>query len=304
MQNKPYYTLNEYYQSIFGEKVYKIALNANLTCPNRDGTLDTKGCIFCSSGGSGDFASDSNLSIYHQIEEGKKLISKKTKGSKYIAYFQAFSNTYGDYDYLKEIYYEAVNHPDIIGISIATRPDCLDPSIIKLLSEINQRTKLWIELGLQTIHETSASWMRRCYKLNIFDDAVEQLSAYHIDCIIHLILGLPGETHSDVLQTVDYVISKPIQGIKLQLLHILDETDLAKQYKEESFKILTLDEYADLIVDCIERIPKDIVIHRITGDGPKKLLIAPLWSSNKKLVLNTIIRRFKERDTFQGKKSC
>lgn len=304
MQNKPYYALSEYYQLLFGEKVYKIALDANLTCPNRDGTLDTRGCIFCSSGGSGDFASASNLSIYDQIEEGKKLISKKTKGSKYIAYFQAFSNTYGDYDYLKKVYYEALNHPDIVGLAIATRPDCLDESILKLLSEMNQTKKLWVELGLQTIHEKTATWIRRGYKLDTFDNAVKQLNAYNIDIVVHLILGLPGETRSDILQTVDYVSSKPIQGIKLQLLHVLMDTDLAIQYEKTQFDILTLDQYADLVVDCIERIPKHIVIHRMTGDGPKYLLIAPIWSGNKKLVLNTIMDRFKSRDTYQGKKSC
>lgn len=304
LKEKPYYSLTEYYQSLFGEKVYKIALDANLTCPNRDGTLDTRGCIFCSSGGSGDFTFASSLSIYDQIEKGKYFISKKAKGSKYIAYFQAFTNTYGNINYLKKIYYEALNHPDIVGIAIATRPDCLNDSILSLIGEINHVKKVWIELGLQTIHEKTAKWMRRGYDLKCFDHAVEHLNAYNIDIVIHLILGLPNESKSDLLKTINYITSKPIQGIKLQLLHVLEGTDLATLYKQKQLETLTLEQYADLVVTCIEHIPPHIVIHRITGDGPKHLLLAPTWSSNKKVALNTIHKLFRDKNTYQGKRSC
>ncbi|PKM50936.1 MAG: TIGR01212 family radical SAM protein [Firmicutes bacterium HGW-Firmicutes-7] len=299
--DKPYYALGYYYKELYGQKVYKIALNANLSCPNRDGKLDTRGCLFCSEGGSGDFASDKNLSITHQIEQGKELIRKKSKGAKFIAYFQAFTNTYGDLDYLREIYEEAILHPDIVGISIATRPDCLDDDILTLLHEVNKKKKVWIELGLQSIHENTAKLIRRGYSLDCFDLAVKNLSQYSIDIVVHLIIGLPGETYEDLLNTIDYVVSKPIHGIKLQLLHILKGTDLANYYHDCSMTPLSLQAYADLIVDCIERIPQNIVIHRITGDGPKDLLLAPLWSANKKLVLNTIMKRFKDRSSYQGK---
>lgn len=302
LNDKPYYSLSKYYKELFGEKVYKIALNANLTCPNRDGKIDTRGCIFCSQEGSGDFSSNKYLSISDQIEQGKKLLSKKVKAdTKYIAYFQAFTNTYGKLDYLRKIYTEAVSHPDIIGISIATRPDCLDNDILCLLYEISKEKKLWVELGLQSIHEETANFIRRGYPLTCFDKAIEKLNYYSIDIIVHLIIGLPNETRSDILKTIDYVVSKKIQGVKLQLLHILKGTDLSILYQQDKFKTLTLDEYADLIVDCIERMPNSIVIHRITGDGPKNLLLAPMWSQNKKLVLNTIHNRFKTRSSYQGK---
>jgi hypothetical protein len=299
--DKPYYALNQYYRELYGEKVYKLALNANLSCPNRDGKIDTRGCLFCSEGGSGDFASDKALSITHQIEQGKELIAKKNKGSKYIAYFQAFTNTYGDLDYLRKIYEEAINHPDIVGISIATRPDCLDGDILNLLHDISKQKKLWVELGLQTMHPRTAELIRRGYLLECFEEAVEQLNRYSIDVVVHLIIGLPKESCEDILETVQYVVSKPIQGIKLQLLHILKGTDLAQLYYDHCITPLSLEEYAGLIVDCIERIPKNIVIHRITGDGPRQLLLAPMWSTNKKLVLNTITTFFKDRSSYQGK---
>lgn len=297
----PYFTLNQYFKDLYGEKVYKIALNANLTCPNRDGKIGTRGCLFCSEGGSGDFSASKELDIFSQIEAGKLLLSGKKIGNKFIAYFQAFTNTYGDIKYLRNIYLKACEHPDIVGISIATRPDCLDEEILDLLSEINSKKKLWIELGLQTIHEDTAKLIRRGYPLSCFDEAVEKLNKLNIDIIVHLILGLPYETKSQIYESVDYVASKNIQGIKLQLLHVLKGTDLEKLYNEQGFDILSLPEYTDLVIDCIEKIPPHIVIHRITGDGPKKLLIEPLWSSNKKLVLNTILKRFKERASFQGK---
>jgi radical SAM protein (TIGR01212 family) len=306
---KPYYSLDYYLKQTYGKKLYKLSLNAGLTCPNRDGTLGTRGCIFCSEGGSGDFSSSSALSITEQIEEAKKKVDPKLKPSKditgfipstsnYIAYFQAFTNTYGDLTYLNKIYTEAINHPDIAILSIATRPDCLNEDILNLLAALNERKPVWIELGLQSCHEKTAKFIRRGYSLPVFEEAVYNLRKRHLTTIVHLILGLPGENASDIIESVSYVASLPIQGVKLQLLHILKNTDLAK-YNPSVF---TMEEYADLIIRCIENLPKDIVIHRITGDGPKNLLVAPLWSSNKKAVLNLIHKEFKNRKTWQGKK--
>ncbi|WP_273324350.1 TIGR01212 family radical SAM protein [Vallitalea guaymasensis] len=301
--DKPYYSLNYYLRELYGEKIYKIAIDGGFTCPNRDGKIDTKGCIFCSEGGSGDFASSASLSIYDQIEQGKKRLSSKKTGNKYIAYFQAYTNTYAPIDRLKALFRKAISHPDIIGLSVATRPDCLDNEVIKLLATINKTKKVWVELGLQSIHTSSASFIRRGYELDCFDSAVTRLTEAGLDVVVHLILGLPNETKEDVLQSVKYICDKNISGIKLQLLHVLKNTDLADYYYEQGFKILSMDEYIDLLISCIEIIPPEIVIHRITGDGPKNLLIEPLWSGNKKVVLNTILKEFKNRNTWQGKKT-
>ncbi|WP_244971293.1 TIGR01212 family radical SAM protein [Vallitalea guaymasensis] len=301
--DKPYYSLNYYLRELYGEKIYKIAIDGGFTCPNRDGKIGTKGCIFCSEGGSGDFASSASLSIYDQIEQGKKRLSSKKTGNKYIAYFQAYTNTYAPINRLKALFREAISHPDIIGLSVATRPDCLDNEVIKLLATINKTKKVWVELGLQSIHTSSASFIRRGYELDCFDSAVTRLTEAGLDVVVHLILGLPNETKEDVLQSVKYICDKNISGIKLQLLHVLKNTDLADYYYEQGFKILSMDEYIDLLISCIEIIPPEIVIHRITGDGPKNLLIEPLWSGNKKVVLNTILKEFKNRNTWQGKKT-
>lgn len=298
---KHYYSLNDYCIRVFGEKLYKIALNGGMSCPNRDGKLDTRGCIFCSSGGSGDFAADCRLSITEQIEEGKNLLAGKYKGSRYIAYFQAYTNTYAPVDYLKTIFTEAVNHPDIACISIATRPDCLSDEVIELLFELNRIKPVWVELGLQTIHEATASYIRRGYPLSVFDDAVKRLSAKNIDIIVHMIIGLPGESHDDMLRTAAYIAALPVKGIKLQLLHVLKNTDIAADYVNNLFSVLTLDEYIDILCDIIEILPPDMVIHRITGDGPKKLLIAPLWSADKHRVLNTINKTLEKRHVLQGR---
>lgn len=300
--DKPYYSLNYYLRELYGEKIYKIAIDGGFTCPNRDGKIDTRGCIFCSQGGSGDFASSASLSIYDQIEEGKKKLSSKKTGNKYIAYFQAYTNTYAPINRLKALFTEAISHPDIIGLSVATRPDCLDNEVIKLLATINETKKVWVELGLQTIHASSSSLIRRGYDIECFDSALEKLTQAGIDVVVHLILGLPNETKEHVLQSVKYICDKNIHGIKLQLLHVLKNTDLADYYYKNHFKILSMDEYINLLISCIEIIPPDKVIHRITGDGPKNLLIEPLWSGNKRVVLNTILKEFRERDTWQGKK--
>lgn len=283
-----YYSFNQYLRDKFGCKVYKISINGGFSCPNRDGTIDTRGCIFCSAGGSGDFAESPSLSITQQIENGKKRVEKKIKSGKYIAYFQAFTNTYGPIDVLREKYFEAVNHPDIVMLSIATRPDCLSSEVLNLLNEINKIKPVMVELGLQTIHEKTAKYIRRGYSLNVYDEAVRNLKNIGINIVVHLIIGLPFESKEDILESVKYVCDSGIDGIKLQLLHILKGTDLEKDYQNGLFSALSMEEYLDIIKSCVEIIPKNIVIHRLTGDGAKKDLIAPLWSADKKKVLNAI----------------
>lgn len=283
-----YYSFNQYLRDKFGCKVYKISINGGFSCPNRDGTIDTRGCIFCSAGGSGDFAESPSLSITQQIENGKKRVEKKIKSGKYIAYFQAFTNTYGPIDVLREKYFEAVNHPDIVMLSIATRPDCLSSEVLNLLNEINKIKPVMVELGLQTIHEKTAKYIRRGYSLNVYDEAVRNLKNIGINIVVHLIIGLPFESKEDILESVKYVCDSGIDGIKLQLLHILKGTDLEKDYQNGLFSALSMEEYLDIIKSCVEIIPKNIVIHRLTGDGAKMDLIAPLWSADKKKVLNAI----------------
>lgn len=285
-----YYSFNRYLRERFGCKVYKISINGGFTCPNRDGTLGTRGCIFCSAGGSGDFAESPELSITQQIEKGKERVKNKIKSGKYIAYFQAFTNTYAPVEALRKKFTEAINHPDIVMLSVATRPDCLPEEVIELLKELNDIKPVCVELGLQTIHEKSAEYIRRGYKLECYDNAVKRLKAAGLEVVCHIILGLPGETKSDMLESVDYACKSGIDGIKLQLLHVLKGTDLAKDYENGKFKVLTMDEYLDILKSCLDIIPKNIVIHRLTGDGAKKDLIAPLWSADKKRVLNAVSR--------------
>ena len=298
---KRYYSLDYYLKETFGEKLYKLSLNGGMTCPNRDGKLDTRGCIFCSRGGSGDFASSATLSITEQIEAGKLQVASKYKGSSYIAYFQAYTNTYAPVSYLRKIFTEAIEHPDVRILSIATRPDCLDEEIVTLLSELNQLKPVWVELGLQTIHDKTASFIRRGYPLSTFEDAVNALRNAGITVIVHTILGLPGETQEMILDTVKYLNTQDIQGIKLQLLHVLKNTDLADYYRQNPFWIPDMEEYFSLLSKCINHLRSDIVIHRLTGDGPKSILIAPLWSGNKRLVLNQMQSYFKQHDVWQGK---
>lgn len=283
-----YYSLNNYLKDTFGKKVYKVSLNAGFTCPNRDGKIDTRGCIFCSKGGSGDFAESAELPITEQIEQGKKRLEKKIKDGKYIAYFQAFTNTYAPVDVLREKFFEAIEHKDIVALSIATRPDCLSGEVLALLNELNEIKPVFVELGLQTIHEKSAEYIRRGYTLDVYDEAVTNLRKIGINIVVHIILGLPYETKQDMLETVDYVCRSKINGIKLQLLHVIKNTDLEKDYKNGKFETLDFEQYLDIIKACVDIIPDNIVIHRLTGDGAKKDLIAPLWSADKKKVLNAI----------------
>lgn len=289
-----YTTLNNYLKERFGEKVYKIALNGGFTCPNRDGKIGTRGCIFCSKGGSGDFAESPDLTITEQIENGKKRLEKKIKNGKYIAYFQAFTNTYAPVEKLRAIYTEAIIHPDIVALSIGTRPDCLGDDVLALLDELNKIKPIFVELGLQTINEDTAKYIRRGYTLEVYDKAVTDLHKIDINVVTHIILGLPGESKNDMLKSVEYAC-KVTDGIKLQLLHILKGTDLAKDYEQGKFEVLTLEQYTEIIKECVQIIPENVVIHRLTGDGAKKDLIAPLWSADKKTVLNTINRALKDK---------
>ena len=288
-----YTTLNNYLKERFGEKVYKIALNGGFTCPNRDGSIDTRGCIFCSKGGSGDFAESPDLTITEQIENGKKRLKKKIKNGKYIAYFQAFTNTYAPFERLRAIYEKAINHPDIVALSIGTRPDCLGDDVLALLYELNKIKPIFVELGLQTINENTAKYIRRGYTLEVYDKAVADLHKIGINVVTHIILGLPNESKEDMLKSVEYACTVT-DGIKLQLLHILKGTDLAKDYEQGKFEVLTLEQYTEIIKECVQIIPENVVIHRLTGDGAKKDLIAPLWSADKKTVLNTINRALKD----------
>lgn len=303
--NKPYYSLDAYCKNTYGEKLYKIALNAGLSCPNRDGTLDTRGCIFCSAGGSGDFAVNSiSSAIDEQLAVGKRLFHGKQVGNRYIAYFQAYTNTYGPISYLRDIYVKALSSDMVSGISIATRPDCLTDDVLTLLVDIRRKFPdkfVWIELGLQTIHEKTARFIRRGYDLSCFDTAVSALHDIRIPVIVHVIIGLPGETETEILQTIDYLNHLPIWGVKLQLLHILEGTDLAALYHEGAVSVLSKERYIDILIHCLERLSPKIVIHRLTGDGPKKLLPAPLWSLNKRDVLNSLHHEMKVRNTFQGR---
>lgn len=283
-------TLNAYLRDRFGCKVYKISLNGGFTCPNRDGKIDTRGCIFCSEGGSGEFASDPKDSVTKQIEDAKKRVAKKIKDGKYIAYFQAYTGTYAPVERLRALYTEALNHSDVVALSIATRPDCLNPEVLQLLDEMNKIKPVWVELGLQSIHEKTAAYIRRGYALDVYDKAVEELRKRNIEVIVHVILGLPGEKREEMLQTVKYVCDSGATGIKLQLLHILKGTDLAKEYEAGNLQVLSEDAYIDILKECVKLIPEDVVIHRFTGDGDKNLLLAPLWSANKKHVLNRINR--------------
>lgn len=296
-----YYSLNNYFKNTFGQKIYKLSLSANVTCPNRDGTIDTRGCIFCSDGGSGEFATSGN-DITNQIERSKQYVKTKIKDGKYIAYFQSFTNTYAPIEYLKSIFTQAIYHKDIVGLSIGTRPDCLGDDVINLLNELNKIKPVFVELGFQTSNEDTAKYIRRGYNNDCYIKAVKDLKNIGINVVTHLIIGLPFETRYDILHSVDFVSKQQTDGIKLHLLHVLKNTDLAKEYENGVFKTLEMNEYIDLICDCILILPQNIVIHRLTGDGAKNLLISPTWSADKKRVLNRMNKTFTDRNIIQGSK--
>lgn len=296
-----YYSLNRYLRETFGEKVYKLALDGGMTCPNRDGTLGSRGCIFCSAGGSGDFAEKPCGSVAEQIQAAKARIQAKTDAGKFIAYFQSYTNTYAPVEYLERIFTEAISEPSVAALSIGTRPDCLGEDVVALLARLNKIKPVWVELGLQTIHKKTARYIRRGYPLATYEDALGRLKAAGLTVIVHVILGLPGETKADMLATIDYLSHehRP-DGIKLQLLHVLEGTDLAIDYRAGAFQTMEMAEYLDVLFACIRRLPPDMVIHRLTGDGPKRILIAPLWTGDKKRVLNTLRREMEIRNIKQG----
>lgn len=297
--NRYYYSLNEYYKQKYGKKVYRLAISGGMTCPNRDGTIGERGCIFCSAGGSGEFASSAGLSVGEQLEEAKRRVSAKTRDNLYIAYFQPFTNTYAPFEKLRALYEAAIVPDDIVGLSIGTRPDCLPPEVIELLREINRKKPVTVELGLQTIHESTAAYIRRSYPLSVYDEAVKALHQAGIEVVTHVILGLPGETEEMMLETAAYV-GRVTDGVKLQLLHVLEGTDLAADYLSGRFRTLTLEEYARILCRCIRILPEKVVIYRLTGDGDKKLLIAPQWSADKKCVLNYINKILADNQIQQG----
>ena len=283
-------TVNEYCRRTFGEKLYKLSLNGGMTCPNRDGTCGDRGCIFCSAGGSGDFTPDASLPVSRQIEEAKVRVAGKFGGGRYIAYFQAYTNTYAPVEKLRELFTEVIERPDIAVLSVATRPDCLEDGVADLLKELNGVKPVWVELGLQTVKPETVEYIRRGYATEVYDEAVERLNACGIHTVTHVILGLPGETRGDMLETVRHAVGCGTRGIKLQLLHVLEGTDLAEDYRAGKFRTLTPEEYVSILKDCVALLPEDTVVHRLTGDGPKKILIAPLWSGDKKRVINLINR--------------
>lgn len=283
-----YKSLNESLKERFGCKVYKIALSSGCTCPNRDGTIGVGGCIFCSENGSGDFAQNAELPVKEQIKLAKAKIATKNKGGKYIAYFQSFTNTYGEVEALEPKFVQALEDEEVVALSIATRPDCLPEDILDMLTRLNRRKPVWVELGLQSIHEETAKYIRRGYELPVYDKAVHRLHERNIEVITHVIIGLPGETKEDILKTVQYVVDSKVEGIKLQLLHVMEGTDLATDYRRGLFKTLEQEEYIDILKSCIALLPPDMVVHRLTGDGDKRTLLAPLWSADKKRVLNAI----------------
>lgn len=297
---KRYYSLNSFLRNKFGEKVFKISIDGGFTCPNRDGKISKGGCIFCSSRGSGDYAGDRLMSITDQFNNVKDVMAKKWKSGKYIAYFQAYTNTYAPIDELRRKYEEAINQDGVVGIAIATRPDCLSEEILELLKELNTKIYTWVELGLQTSNESTAKIINRGYDLKTFEEGVSSLRGIGIDVVVHTIFGLPEETKEDMLGTVEYLSKLDIQGIKFHLLHLMKDTKLVNLYEEGKLKFLSKDEYVELICKAIAMLPKQIVIHRLTGDSPRKLLIGPMWSLKKWEVLNQIDRYMEDNDYYQG----
>lgn len=298
---KRYHSLNYFLREKFGEKVFKISLDGGFSCPNRDGKISKGGCVFCSERGSGDYAGDRQLSISDQFDDIKEMMSKKWKSGKYIAYFQAYTNTYAPVDELRRKYEEALNKEGVVAIAIATRPDCLGDDVLDLLDEINKKVYLWIELGLQTSNDETAKRINRGYKLEVFEEAMKKLKERNIDVVVHDILGLPGETKEDMLNTVNYIAHSGAKGIKLHLLHLMKDTPMVSLYEKGKIEFLSEEEYIDLIVKAVSMLPEDMVVHRLTGDAPRALLIGPMWSLKKWEILNAIDKKFEDEDLWQGK---
>ncbi len=297
-----YRSLNETVKQRFGAKLYKLALDGGMSCPNRDGTLGSEGCIFCLNG-SGDFAQNQSFSVSEQLAAAKRRLCKKIsdKVAGFIAYYQSYTNTYAPVDYLRRLFWETIEQPEVKVLSIATRPDCLPDGVLRLLCELSQIKPVWVELGLQTIHEPTADLIRRGYKTEVYDSAVKNLHSVGIEVITHMILGLPGETHEMMYQTAQHIGDCGSEGIKLQLLHVLRKTELHNMYCRGEVDVMTMEEYIDLVCDIVERLPEQMVIHRLTGDGNKKYLAAPLWSADKKRTLNALRKRMEQRNVIQGR---
>ncbi|WP_102399442.1 TIGR01212 family radical SAM protein [Haloimpatiens massiliensis] len=298
--DKRYHSLNYFLRDKFGEKVFKISLDAGFSCPNRDGTIGTKGCIYCSERGSGDFAGNRKFSISDQFIDIKNMMNNKWKNGKYIAYFQAYTNTYASVDVLRKKYEEAIEMEGVVGLAIATRPDCLDDEVLSLLEEFSKKVYTWVELGLQTSNEKTAKLINRGYKLEVFNEAVCNLRKRNIDVVVHTIFGLPGENEEDMLNTIKYVSNCDAQGIKIHLLHLMKNTPLVKLYEQGKLRFLEKDEYIDLICEAISVLPPHMVVHRLTGDAPRNLLIGPMWSLKKWEVLNGINKALEDRKIYQG----
>ncbi|GFZ34076.1 TIGR01212 family radical SAM protein [Clostridium zeae] len=298
--NKPYHSLNYFLRERFGEKIFKISLDAGFTCPNRDGTISKGGCLFCSERGSGDFAGDRCFSIASQFDDIKNMMQKKWKNGKYIAYFQAYTNTYAPVEVLREKYEEALRQEDVVGIAIATRPDCLDEQVLDLLEEISKKVYLWVELGLQTVSDDTAKLINRGYKLEVFEQAIKRLKERSIDVVVHCIFGLPGETEQDMFKTVDYIAHSGVNGVKFHLLHLLKETPLVRLYEQDKLKFLSQEQYINIICKSINMLPEDMVIHRLTGDAPRDSLIGPMWSLKKWEILNEIDNTMNQNHYYQG----
>ena len=301
--DKPYYSLNAYLQQTFGEKIYRLSLDGGFSCPNRDGTLGTKGCTFCSAGGSGDFAADRKKTIAEQLSEAKMRIAAKTNAKHFIAYFQAYTNTYADIPYLRTVFSEALCPDEIVALSIATRVDCLGDDVLQLLCELREtfHKPIWVELGVQSTCDETLRHVHSGFTYADCEDAMIRLHKFDLPSVVHLILGLPGENREQMLDSVKKVCALPIAGLKVQVLHSLSGTELGAEYEDSPSPVFEMEEYCQFLVTCIEHVPAHIVLHRITGDGPKKLLIAPVWSGDKKRVLNRIHAIFRERNTWQGR---
>lgn len=297
--DKRYYSLNYFLRNKFSEKIFKVSIDAGFTCPNRDGKVGIGGCIFCSARGSGDFTGKSK-NLKNQFEEVKSIMDRKWKSGKYIGYFQAYTNTYAPKEELRKKYEEILNIDDVVGIAIATRPDCLNDDVLEVLADISKKKYIWVELGLQTIHESTGKIINRGHDLQTFIDGVKKLRKLNVDVVAHIIYGLPYETEKMMMETVDFIANSPIQGIKLHLLHVMKGTELQNIYYKRGFDILSKEKYVDIIVNSIERLPDNIVIHRLTGDSPRELLIEPMWSLKKWEVLNSIDKELKDRDSYQG----
>lgn len=296
-----YYSLNDYFINKFGQKIYKVSLDAGMDCPNRDGTIGSGGCIFCSDSGSGEFAGDRKFSIYKQIEEQLEFISKKFPEGKVIAYFQNFTNTYGGVEYLRKVFYEALNHPRVMGIAIATRPDCLGTDILNLLEEIGKNHFLWLELGLQSSDDEVAIKINRGYSKEIYEKATVELNRREIKFVTHIIVGLPYGEEKDSLETAKFAVRCGTWGVKIHSLYVMKNSRLEREFRENSYESISLETYVERVVDILENIPKNIVIHRLTGDCDKTQLLEPMWSANKMNVLNSIEKELKRRGSFQGK---